>query len=148
LRCIFDTYRYYGSVDIQKIRKVFEHILLHGKISSLQNLSETDYKNIRVYENWLKTIRTQDTSIENMRLYYDLPIRCIKLSDNNEVSETVRKMCIYRQNLEYLTKSVVTVPAYKFYDIAIIILFLMNNPRLIVLPKDMLRKIATFVFNC
>jgi hypothetical protein len=132
---------------MSKIQQVFNHILQYGKMSSLQYLYKTEYENIKAYNNWLKTIKTQDLDIETMRTYYEIPIRCIKLVNDDDIDKIIRQMCIYRHNLEGLTKTIVTVPAYRFYDIAIIILFLMNNPRLIILPRDMLRKIAAFVFN-
>uniref|UniRef100_A0A6C0C8R4 Uncharacterized protein n=1 Tax=viral metagenome TaxID=1070528 RepID=A0A6C0C8R4_9ZZZZ len=137
--------RTYGDVHTTKI---FEHILIYGKISSLQYLDEKEYKNIRTFEEWLRNIRKFPLSIDLMRIAFIDPIKSFNLIDKDQhVNNAVRHLCVFRQNLECLTKSEITIPAYKYYHVAIIILFLINNPKLIVLSRDILRRIASFVFN-
>uniref|UniRef100_A0A6C0C6R5 Ankyrin repeat protein n=1 Tax=viral metagenome TaxID=1070528 RepID=A0A6C0C6R5_9ZZZZ len=127
---------------------IFDHILMHGKISSLQYLDKKEYENIRKFEEWLQNIQKLSADIDLMRTIFTEPIKAFNLTDKDQYTDsTVRKMCIFRQNLQCLTKSKITVPAYKYYHIAIIILFMINNPRVIVLSRDVLRKIASFVFN-
>uniref|UniRef100_A0A6C0C619 Ankyrin repeat protein n=1 Tax=viral metagenome TaxID=1070528 RepID=A0A6C0C619_9ZZZZ len=138
----------FGNYTHEYIDIIFTHILMCGKISSLQHLNEKDRKSIRIFEDWLRNIRQLPVDIEIMRTVLIEPINEFNLIPQNQnTNSTVRKMCIFRQNLECLTQRKITVPAYKYYHIAIIILFLMNNPKLIDLSRDILRGIASFVFN-
>jgi len=131
--------------DNVRIKKLFEHILQYGKLSSLQYLHN---EQIPKYDEWLRNIRKINLDIETMRMCFSTPIENFELIKfNRDVDNIIRKMCIFKQNLECLTKNTITVPAYRFYDIAIIILFLMKYPQLTVLSQDILRLVAFFVFN-
>jgi len=118
---------------------IFEHILQYGKFSSLQYLDKDGRENIKKYDHSLKNIQKLD-SVELIQ-----QTQLIRQSKN--VDNIVRKICIFKQNLEHLTKNIITVPAYRFYDIAIILFFLIKYPQLTVLSQDILRLITFFVFN-
>jgi len=131
-----------------RVIEIFDHILQYGKMSSFKYLCQKECENIAAYDEWIKNIRNINLDITNMRKILAEPIKRFELiSYNSKVDDIVRKMCIFKQNLECLTKNIITVPAYRFYDVAIIIKFLMNNQYLTILSHDILRYIAFFVFN-
>jgi len=150
---LFHTKNFYCLGDgikkhSKKMIPIFEHILQHGKISSLRYLHAKEYENVKIYDDWLRQIRYINFDIETMRKHFSIPIKhFVIINQDIDINDIVQKMCIFKQNLECLMKSSISIPAYRFYDIAIIILFLMKNPSLIVLPQDVLRKIGSFAFN-
>jgi len=152
--CLGDTFSFFklpnsSNIDYPTIIQIFEHILQYGKISSLQYLYKKEYQNIKEFNEWIRNIKIyQNLDIEAARICFNSPINKFELiNQNKDVDNIVRKMCIFRLNLECLAKNIITVPAYRFYDVAIILYFLMKNPHLTVLSRDILRLIAFFVFN-
>jgi len=127
--------------------KVFESILRCGKISSFKYLGR--YKtNVDIFYTWLKEIRTSNHDIESMRTYFGVPIQHFNLvKSNTHVNDSLRNLILFRCNLECLTQCTVTVPAYRHYEIAIIMLFLIKNPHLTVITCDVLRYIVVLVFS-
>lgn len=127
--------------------KVFESILRCGKISSFKYLG--GYKtNLDIFYAWLKEIQMSNHDVESMRTYFGVPIQNFNLVKSNvHVNDSLRKLILFRCNLECLTRCTVTVPAHRHYEIAIIMYFLIKNPHLTVLTCDMLRYIVTLVFS-
>lgn len=131
----------------KNVMRLFELILRHGKIGALEHLQSKG--NIGRFSNWLKNVRA------NICLDAPLMRTCIMpavesfnlIDDNKNISDIVRKMVLFKHNLECLTQSTIAVPAHKYYDIAIIVLFLMRNPHITVLTCDVLLYITTLVFS-
>jgi len=125
--------------------KIFENILQYGKISSLQYLG-TESEKISAYEQWLKSFQTFDA--DEMRKCFGVLVNNFEVTIyGHRINNIIRKICLFKCNLECLIQSTITVPAYKFYDVAIIVLFLMRNQHLTILTCDVLRYIAAFVFS-
>jgi len=129
-------------------RKVFDSVLRCGNLFALEQIGNHT-TNIQKYEKWLRTIRKHAAmDIDAMRSCFDMPIQSICLVDSDiHIDRSVRKLILFKHNLECLTQSTITVPAYKYYDVVIIILFLIKNPHLTILTCDVLRYIATLVFS-
>lgn len=129
--------------------KLFASILRCGKISALEYLDQNKKYNIGRFESWIKSIQNHPhLDMQTMQIYFNTPIECFSLIDcNKDVNNIVRKMILFKCNLECLTQSTITVPAYKYYDVAIIVLFLMRNQHLTILTCDVLRHITAFVFS-
>lgn len=130
------------------VTKIFTSILRYGKISAFEYLDKNK-ENIKSFESWIKSIRNNgNLDIQTMRIYFNTPIQRFSIIDyNKNVNDIVRKMVLFKCNLECLAQSTITVPAYKYYDVAIIILFFMRNQYLTVLTCDVLRYIAVLVFS-
>lgn len=133
--------------SVVSTRKICESILRCGKISALEYLT-TNKKNVDDFNAWLKRIRTFDLNIDEMRVAFIAPIQHFELVSNNKnASDAFRKLMLFKHNLECLTQHVITVPAYKYYDIAIILSFLIKYQHLTMLTCDVLRYITVFVFS-
>lgn len=128
--------------------RVIDGIAKHGKMPSLKYLSAEDYEKIQAFEGWIRNIRKLNLTIQEMREHFSVPIQNFQILNFCPIiDQKVRNMCLFRQNLECLTQSTVATPAYKYYHVAIIILFLIHNRHLTVLTCDVLRHIATLVFS-
>lgn len=130
-------------LDDHYSKKIFEHILRYGKISSLKYLGLTDTAKIKAYSRRLKNI-----SGSNALEYYDTLANYFEITTHGiEINRILRKLCVFKRNVECLVRKPINVPAYQFYDIAITFLFLINHQHLTVLTSDILRHIALFVFS-
>lgn len=134
--------------DCEATHKVLGSVLRCGNLLALERLNRHTV-NIQKYEQWLRTIRKCTTlDLNSLRSYFEMPIQNITLIDDNEYADKcVRKLILFKHNLECLAQSAITVPAYKYYDVAIVILFLIKNSHLTVLTSDVLRYIAILVFS-
>ena len=139
--------RYALSGNITVRSKILDNILKDGKIWSFQYLDKDSYKKIQAFEKWISNIKKYNLNIREARECFSLPIKHFDITMHIGENRVIKKICIFRQNLECLTLKPITTPAYKFYHIAIFILFLMRNQHLTALTCDVLRHIATLVFS-
>lgn len=142
-----DVARYILSGNVAVRSEIFDNILEDGKIWSFQYLDKDSYKKIQAFEKWISNIKKYNLNIHETRECFSLPIKYFDITTHIGENRLIKKICIFRQNLECLTLKPITTPAYKFYHIAIFILFLMRNQYLTVLTCDVLRHIATLVFS-
>lgn len=133
------------GISSETIVTLFHSILRCGKLAALENLN----KNVINFDKWLRNIRgCAGLDVRVLRQCVGIPMSCFSLIvGNQDADDILRKLILFKHNLECMTQSTITVPAYKYYDVAIIILFLMRNRHLTVLTCDVLRHIATFVFS-
>lgn len=106
--------------------KIYNSILRQGKLCALEH---SDDPNLKLLDDWLQFIRRQThMNMRALRKIFNGTIKRLCM-----VKDSVRKLLLFKHNLECLTQHTITVPAYKYYNIAIILLFLIRNSHLTVL---------------
>lgn len=137
-----DTIR---DIDFDTVARLFDSILRCGKLTAFENLN----KNIINFDRWLRNIRScTELDMQTMRQCVDIPMDYFHLiCGHKKADNSLRKLILFKHNLECMTQRTIIVPAYKYYDVAIIFLFLMRNRHLTVLTCDVLRYIVALVFS-
>jgi len=120
--------------------KIYNSILRQGKLHALEHSRDP---NTKLLDDWMQFIRRQTHM--NMRALRKIFNGAIKRS--YMVNDSVRKLILFKHNLECLTRHTIAAPAYEYYNVAIIVLFLMRNSHLTVLTRDILRYVTALVFS-
>ena len=142
----YDLGKAYTKINVKDRSRILTGILRHGKIFAFKQLEKTVREHIENFDEWLYDIRAIEAS--PVRRCFRLPIQQHKISEKDKaMNDIAKKIFLFKHNLECFVRGTITVPAYKYYDVAIIILFLMKNPHLVSLTCDVLRYIVTLVFS-
>lgn len=130
------------------LRQIFSAILRFGKLSALEYLTD-DQKKIKCFNDHLREIRGYtDLDIDTLRKYFAVPIDYFQIVQNNShANGIIRRLIMFKHNLECLTRHTIIVPAYQYHNIAIIHWFLLKKPHLIILTRDILCYITALVFS-